>query len=61
VLITLDAHGDLERVEVLGQSGVQDLDEAAVEAFRKISTVSKSSKKASSNPTAEFASVGTLS
>lgn len=35
VLITLDARGDLERVEVLGQSGVQDLDEAAVEAFRK--------------------------
>ena len=35
VLITLDSAGDLIRVEVLGQSGVQDLDEAAIEAFRK--------------------------
>ncbi len=35
VMIILNSNGDLERVDVLGQSGVQDLDDAAVEAFRK--------------------------
>lgn len=34
VLVTLDAKGELIRVDVLTQSGVQDLDAAAVEAFR---------------------------
>lgn len=35
VLITLDQRGFLERVDILGQSGVQDLDDAAIEAFKK--------------------------
>lgn len=34
VVITLNASGDLIRVQVLEESGVHDLDEAAVEAFR---------------------------
>jgi TonB family protein len=34
LLIVLNSEGELIRVEVLGQSGVQDLDNAAVEAFR---------------------------
>jgi protein TonB len=34
VLVTLDAKGDLIRVDVLTQSGVEQLDNAAVEAFR---------------------------
>lgn len=34
VLVTLDRNGELLKVEVLTQSGVQDLDNAAVEAFR---------------------------
>jgi TonB family protein len=34
VLVTLDANGELIKVEVLTQSGVMDLDNAAVEAFR---------------------------
>lgn len=35
VLITLDPRGFLERIDILGQSGVPDIDDAAVEAFRK--------------------------
>jgi TonB family protein len=35
VMITLTPAGVLQRIDVLGQSGVQDLDDAAVEAFRK--------------------------
>jgi protein TonB len=35
VMITLDPRGFLERVDVLGESGVKDLDDAAIEAFRK--------------------------
>jgi protein TonB len=34
VVILLDQSGTLVRVQVVGQSGVQDLDQAAVEAFR---------------------------
>ena len=34
VLVTLDKNGDLLKVEVLTQSGVPDLDSAAMEAFR---------------------------
>ncbi len=34
VLITLDSKGVLIKVQVLGASGVQDLDEVAVEAFK---------------------------
>lgn len=34
LLIVLDSSGELIRVEILGQSGVQDLDNAAVEAFK---------------------------
>ncbi len=33
-LVTLDKGGQLVKVQIIGQSGVQDLDEAAVEAFR---------------------------
>ncbi len=35
IVITLTAQGELERVEVVGQSGVTDLDEAAMEAFKQ--------------------------
>lgn len=35
VLVTLDSKGELLRVEVLNQSGVIDLDNAAVQAFRE--------------------------
>lgn len=35
VLVTLDGNGELIKVEVLLQSGVADLDNAAVEAFRQ--------------------------
>jgi protein TonB len=35
VMITLDPRGVLERVDVLNESGVKDLDDAAIEAFRK--------------------------
>lgn len=34
LLITLDQKGHIYRVQVIGDSGVRDLDEAAVEAFR---------------------------
>ena len=34
VMVTLDKNGALVRIEVLGKSGVEDLDSAAVEAFR---------------------------
>lgn len=34
VLVTLDAKGELVKIEVLNQSGVVDLDNAALEAFR---------------------------
>lgn len=34
LLITLNESGQLVRVQVLGESGVQDLDDAATEAFR---------------------------
>ncbi len=34
LVITLDGKGILTRVQVIGASGVQDLDDAAVEAFR---------------------------
>jgi protein TonB len=34
IIITLNAAGDLIRIQVLEESGVHDLDEAAVEAFR---------------------------
>lgn len=34
IVIILDTKGTLVRVQVIGPSGVQDLDEAAVEAFR---------------------------
>lgn len=34
VLITLDSKGVLIKVQVLGESGIQDLDDVAVEAFR---------------------------
>jgi protein TonB len=34
VIIILDKSGSLENVQVIGESGVQDLDEAAVEAFK---------------------------
>lgn len=37
VLVTLDKKGDLIKIEVLTQSGVIDLDNAAVEAFRAAS------------------------
>lgn len=37
VLVTLNSLGELIRVEVLTQSGVEDLDAAAVEAFRAAS------------------------
>jgi TonB family protein len=35
VLITLDSQGTLERIEVITQSGVSALDDAAVQAFRE--------------------------
>ena len=35
VLVTLNPEGELVKVEVLTQSGVMDLDSAAVEAFRQ--------------------------
>lgn len=35
IVITLTAQGELERVEVVGQSGVTDLDDAAIEAFKQ--------------------------
>lgn len=34
VIVTLNARGELETVEVIGASGVKDLDDAAIEAFR---------------------------
>lgn len=34
IVIILDNHGTLVRVQIVGPSGVNDLDEAAVEAFR---------------------------
>lgn len=34
LLITLDRSGKLQKVQVIGDSGIRDLDEAAVEAFR---------------------------
>lgn len=34
LIITLDAHGGLSRVQVVTTSGVQDLDEAAIEALK---------------------------
>jgi len=34
VIIILDKRGNLQRVQVVGESGVKDLDDAAVEAFR---------------------------
>lgn len=34
IVIILDENGTLQRVQVIGASGVQDLDEAAVEAFK---------------------------
>lgn len=34
IIITLDNAGTLIRVQVVGRSGIEDLDEAAVEAFR---------------------------
>jgi TonB family protein len=36
-LVTLDSSGRLLRVQIIGQSGVRDLDEAAVRAFRSAS------------------------
>jgi TonB family protein len=35
VLITLDAKGELKRIEVITQSGLQPIDEAAVKAFKQ--------------------------
>lgn len=35
IMITLTSNGELERVEVIGQSGVNDIDDAAIEAFRQ--------------------------
>ncbi len=35
ILVTLDNKGTLIKVQVIGDSGVRDLDEAAVDAFRK--------------------------
>ena len=35
VLITLDRRGELVRVQVLNDSGIRDLDDAAVEAFKE--------------------------
>jgi protein TonB len=37
VLVTLDSKGELIKVEVIGQSGVDDLDNAAIQAFREAS------------------------
>ncbi|MCB0412246.1 MAG: TonB family protein [Bdellovibrionales bacterium] len=34
VIVILDAQGVLEEVQVIGESGVKDLDDAAIEAFR---------------------------
>lgn len=34
VIIILDENGSLERVQIIGESGVRDLDDAAVEAFK---------------------------
>jgi len=34
IIITLDSNGTLIRVQVVGRSGLEDLDDAAVEAFR---------------------------
>lgn len=34
VIITLDSQGTLVRVQVVGESGVRDLDDAAIEAFQ---------------------------
>lgn len=33
-LVTLDKKGNLEKVQIIGNSGIRELDEAAVEAFR---------------------------
>ncbi len=35
VIIVLDRNGNLVKVEVVGQSGIKELDDAAVEAFRE--------------------------
>lgn len=35
VLITLDARGDLQRIEVITQSGIKPIDDAAVKAFKQ--------------------------
>ena len=35
VIVVLDRHGNLVKVEVVGQSGIRELDDAAVEAFRE--------------------------
>ncbi len=35
VLITLDSRGDLQRIEVITQSGVKPIDDAAVKAFKQ--------------------------
>ncbi len=35
LLVTLDKQGQLVKVQIIGDSGVRDLDEAAVDAFRK--------------------------
>lgn len=35
VLITLDAQGELKRIEVITQSGLQPIDEAAIKAFKQ--------------------------
>ncbi len=34
VIVTLDKNGELESVEVIGESGVKDFDDAAIEAFK---------------------------
>jgi len=35
IVITLTSQGELERVEVIGQSGIADIDDAAIEAFKQ--------------------------
>lgn len=35
LLVTLDTSGNLVKIQVIGDSGLRDLDEAAVEAFKK--------------------------
>lgn len=35
VLITLNSHGDLQRIEVITQSGIKPIDDAAVKAFKQ--------------------------